>query len=144
MRIMQTSPNGPAADIAVKDTSAFLSNVAFRQADDCLPVDAGTYDLKVQVAGTDTIALEVTGFALQNRVVYTVFATGTVEGEPPLMAMPSPDAQHSVLPWTGGLVIASLCLLLALVIDAMIVLGGPVLHRQSVRSSRVHGPWQTR
>ena len=133
VRVMQTSPDAPVEDIAVKGRPVLISNVAFRQVADYLPVDAGTYDLRMRAAGTDTVALEVTGLALQNRAVYTILAMGIVGGEPPLTAIPSPDAQHSVLPWTGGLAIASPCLPLALAIGAMLVFGGLVLRRQFVR-----------
>jgi hypothetical protein len=112
-----------------------FSNVAFKGIGDYLPVDAGTYDLEVRLAGTDTVALDVPGLALADGTVYTVFAMGLAGGEPALMAIPSADAMISgMLPETGGVNIASLYAPIALALGALLVGGGFALRKQLVRS----------
>jgi hypothetical protein len=135
VRFVHASPDAPAVDIAVKGGPVLFSNVAFKQVGEYLPVDAGTYDLEVRVAGTDTIALEVPGLALQARTVYTVFATGLAGGEPALTAVPSVDAQYNAtLPETGGANPARLYVPLALAAGAVLTFGGLMLRRQVVRN----------
>jgi hypothetical protein len=134
VRFVHASPDAPAVDIAVAGGPVLFSNVAFKEVGDYLPVDAGTYDLEVRVAGTDTVALEVPGLALQARTVYTVFAMGLAGGEPALTAVPSVDAQYSAtLPETGG-VSTWMFIPLALAVGAALALGGLVLRRQVVRT----------
>ena len=134
VRFVHASPDAPAVDVAVKGGPILFSNVAFKEVGDYLPVDAGTYDLEVRVAGTDTVALEVPGLALQARTVYTVFAMGLAGAEPALTAVPSVDAQYSdTLPVTGGG--ASLLYVpVALVAGAALAFGGLMLRRQRVQN----------
>ena len=72
VRFVHASPDAPAVDIAVKSGPVLFSNVAFKGIGDYLPVDAGTYDLEVRLAGTNTVALNVPGLALQADTVYTI------------------------------------------------------------------------
>jgi hypothetical protein len=105
VRFVHASPDAPAVDIAVANGGPVLfSNVPFKGVGDYLPVDAGTYDLEVRVAGTETVALEVPGVALADGTVYTIFAMGLAGGgEPALTAVPSVDAvAPAQLPETGG------------------------------------------
>jgi len=106
VRFVHASPDAPAVDIAVADGGPVLfSNIAFKEVGDYLPVDAGTYDLEVRVAGTETVALEVPGLSLTEGTVYTVFAMGLAGGEPALTAIPSSDASYGamMLPESGGM-----------------------------------------
>jgi hypothetical protein len=131
VRFVHASPDAPAVDIAVKGGPVLFSNVAFKGVGDYLPVDAGTYDLEVRLAGTDTVALAVPGLSLQNQTVYTVFAMGLAGGDPALTAVPSVDAQpSSTLPQTGGINLAVLLAPLALAVGAVLLLGGIVLRRR--------------
>jgi hypothetical protein len=135
VRFVHASPDAPAVDIAVKGGPVLFSNVAFKGVGDYLPVDAGTYDLQVKVAGSETVALDVPGLALQAGTVYTVFAMGLAGGEPALMAVPSVDAMPaSVLPGTGGAGLANLYLPVVLALGALLIFGGLFLRKQSVRS----------
>ncbi|MBN1259185.1 MAG: DUF4397 domain-containing protein [Anaerolineae bacterium] len=106
VRFVHASPDAPAVDIAVAGGGPVLfSNVAFKEIGDYLPVDAGTYDLEVRVAGSDTVALSVPGLALADGTVYTVFAMGLAGGEPALTAIPSVDMAYGssmMLPESGG------------------------------------------
>jgi len=106
VRFVHASPDAPAVDIAVAGGGPVLfGNIPFKGVGDYLPVDAGTYNLEVRVAGTDTVALSVPGLRLEDGVVYTVFAMGLAGGEPALAAVPSVDARPApaLLPETGGI-----------------------------------------
>lgn len=106
VRFVHASPDAPAVDIAVKGGPVLFPNVAFKGVGDYLPVDAGTYDLEVRLAGTDTVALPLDGIQLDAGTVYTVFAMGLAGGEPALTAVLNVDATHGsapgTLPTTGG------------------------------------------
>lgn len=135
VRFVHASPDAPAVDIAVKGGPVLFSNIAFKGVGTYLPVDAGTYDLEVRLAGTQTVALAVPGVKLADGTVYTVFAMGLASGEPALTAVPSVDAQPGgVLPATGGtnwLALYSPVLLLGA--GALLVAGGLILRRQRMR-----------
>jgi hypothetical protein len=87
VRVIHASPDAPAVDIAVKDGPVLFPNLSFPNAAGPAPVDAGTYDLEVRAAGTDTVALPLNGVQLQAGTIYTVVAIGLVNGEPALEAL---------------------------------------------------------
>lgn len=133
VRFVHASPDAPAVDIAVKGGPALFSNVAFKGVGDYLPVDAGTYDLEVRLAGTDTVALSVPGVALADQTVYTVFAMGLAGGEPALQAVPSLDAKPmAMLPETGGETLAFVYPLVLLGLGLALLVGGLTLRRRLV------------
>ncbi len=135
VRFVHASPDAPAVDIAVADGGPVLfSNIAFKEIGDYLPVDAGTYDLEVRVAGTETVALDVPGLTLNDGTVYTVFAMGLAGGEPALTAIPSADASYSgmMLPESGGMP-NTIYLALLGSIGLALIGSGLVLRREAVR-----------
>jgi hypothetical protein len=135
VRFVHASPDAPAVDIAVKGGPVLFSNIAFKGIGDYLPVDAGTYDLEVRLAGTETVALDVPGVALADGTVYTVFAMGLAGGEPALMAVPSVDnAAPTTLPATGGVPLSRLYVPLVLALGALLILGGFVLRFRAMQS----------
>jgi hypothetical protein len=135
VRFVHASPDAPAVDIAVKGGPVIFSNIAFKGVGDYTPVDAGTYDLEVRLAGTDTVALEVPGVNLTAQTVYTVFAMGLAGGEPALTAVPSADnVEATTLPETGGVPLSSLLAPLALALGALLVVGGLVLRARPARN----------
>jgi len=135
VRFVHASPDAPAVDIAVKDGPVLFANVAFKEVGDYLPVDAGTYDLEVRLAGTDTVALDVPGLALAEGTVYTVFAMGLAGGEPALTAVPSVDAMPGdVMPETGGINMSQIYVPVMLAAGALLLVGGFALRRQVVRN----------
>jgi len=126
VRFVHASPDAPAVDVAVAGGPVIFSDIAFKGTGAYTPVDAGSYDLEVRLAGTDTVALAVPGVRLDAGNVYTVFAMGLASGEPSLMAVPSLDAAHAMtapamLPKTGA---ADNALLLLAVVGAMMVTAG--------------------
>jgi hypothetical protein len=133
VRFVHASPDAPAVDIAVAGGGPVLfSNVPFKGVGDYLPVDAGTYDLEVRVAGTTTVALSVPGVALEDGKVYTIFAMGLAGGEPALTAVPSVDASYpTTLPTTGGESLAGLYLVA--VLGLALVAGGLFLRSRAAQ-----------
>lgn len=86
VRFFHFSPNAPAVDIAVANGPVVFSNRSFNdQATnasraDFTPLDAGTYNLQVRLAGTNTTVLNLPGVTLTAGKIYTVFAKGFVGG----------------------------------------------------------------
>lgn len=86
VRFFHFSPNAPAVDIAVTGGPVVFSNRAFNdQATNTstqafTPLDAGTYNLEVRLAGTNTVVLALPNVALTAGKIYTVFAKGFVGG----------------------------------------------------------------
>lgn len=92
VRVVHASPDAPAVDVAVANGPVLIENLAFGEASDYLPVDAATYDLQVRPTGTDTSALDISGFMAEDGTTYTVFAVG-MAGDGSLSALPLVDAK---------------------------------------------------
>jgi len=80
VRFVHLSPNAPAVDVAVTGGAVVFGNKAFKDYTAFTPLDAGTYNLEVRVAGTSTVALPLPGITLQAGKIYTVFAKGFLGG----------------------------------------------------------------
>lgn len=80
VRFIHLSPDAPAVDVAVQGGPVVFANRAFKQFTAFTPLDAGTYDLEVRLAGTTTVVLPLNGIALQPGRIYTVFAKGLASG----------------------------------------------------------------
>lgn len=80
VRFVHLSPNAPAVDVAVAGGAVLIPNKAFKEFTPFTPLDAGTYDLEVRVAGTGTVVLSLPGVALTAGKIYTVWAKGFVGG----------------------------------------------------------------
>lgn len=81
VRFVHLCPNAPAVDIAVASSGAVVfPNTAFKSGTAFKPLDAGTYNLDVRVAGTSTVALTLPAITLQAGKIYTVFAKGFLGG----------------------------------------------------------------
>jgi hypothetical protein len=135
VRFVHASPDAPAVDIAVKGGPVLFSNIAFKGVGEYLPVNAGTYDLEVRLAGTSDVALALPGVTLENSAVYTVYAMGLAGGEPKLTAVTSVDraAGPATLPVTGG---ESWLALMAVAGLGLLLVGGAMrFARISVRNS---------
>jgi hypothetical protein len=78
VRVIHASPDAPAVDVAVTDGPVLFSDIAFPDASEYAEVDAGTYDLQVRPTGTEDVALDLPGVALDAGVVYDIFAIGTL------------------------------------------------------------------
>ncbi len=80
VRFVHLSPNAPAVDVAVTSGPVLFPNQAFKAYSTFAPVDAGTYNLEVRLAGTSTVALPLPGITLTAGKIYTVFAKGFAGG----------------------------------------------------------------
>jgi hypothetical protein len=80
VRFIHLSPDAPAVDITLTDGTVVFGNRAFKDFTAFTPLDAGTYDLQVRVAGTSTVALDLPGITVESGKIYTVFARGFLSG----------------------------------------------------------------
>lgn len=86
VRFFHFSPNAPAVDIAVAGGPVVFTNRSFNDqaSNNALanftPLDAGSYNLEVRLAGTSTVVLSVPNVTLTSGKIYTVFAKGFVGG----------------------------------------------------------------
>lgn len=80
VRLIHLSPNADSVDVAVQGGGVVFGNIGFKGYTQFTPLDAGTYDLEVRLAGTSTVVLSLPGIALQAGKIYTVFAKGFVGG----------------------------------------------------------------
>ena len=76
VRVLHGSPDAPAVDVKADDAD-ILTDVAFGTLSDYLPVDAGTYNIKVCAAGTDTCVIDA-DLTFEDGKRYTVAATDLV------------------------------------------------------------------
>lgn len=86
VRFFHFSANAPAVDIAVTGGAVLFSNRKFNdQATNAslasfTPLNAGTYNLEVRAAGTNTVVLALPNISLTAGKIYTVFAKGFLGG----------------------------------------------------------------
>ena len=86
IRFFHFSPNAPAVDIAVSGGTVLFGNRMFNdQATNAslanfTAVNAGSYNLEVRAAGTNTVVLSLPGVPLTAGKIYTVFAKGFLGG----------------------------------------------------------------
>jgi hypothetical protein len=86
VRFFHFSPNAPGVDIAVTNGPVLFGNRLFNDqgtntgAIAFTPVDAGSYNLEVRLAGTQTVVLPLPNISLTAGKIYTVFARGFVGG----------------------------------------------------------------
>jgi hypothetical protein len=80
VRFIHLSPNAPAVDITLTDGTVIFGNKSFKEFTPFTPLDAGSYDLQVRVAGTSTVALDLGTITIENGNIYTVFAKGLLNG----------------------------------------------------------------
>ncbi|MGQ9675428.1 MAG: DUF4397 domain-containing protein [Chloroflexota bacterium] len=92
VRFVHASPNAPAVDIAEASGRVIFSGISFKGVGDYTNLPAGTYDVEARLARTDTVALAIPNVTVNAGTVYTVFAVGLVDGEPPLSPLVSVDA----------------------------------------------------
>jgi LPXTG-motif cell wall-anchored protein len=136
VRVVHASPDAPAVDIKVKGGAALIPNLAFPKDSGYMPVDAGSYDLTVNVAGTDTVALDLAGTRLEAGKIYDIFAVGLLGNNtlavqvttPPPAAAAAAPAAPSNLPNTAG---ETLPVALFALMAALLVGGGLALRRRA-------------
>lgn len=109
VRVIHASPDAPAVAVKLADGTALIDSLAFPNASNYLPVDAGTYDIQVTPAGANDVVLDLSGTQLTAGTIYDVIATGQlanieaqVETFTPQAATAAPAAgAPGTLPNTG-------------------------------------------
>ncbi len=89
LRFIHLSPNAPAVNITDNNGNIVsgFGNVAFTQNTGFQPLPAGTYNLQVRDAATNSATvLTLNNVQLQNGKIYTVWASGFLNGSPALGA----------------------------------------------------------
>jgi hypothetical protein len=76
IRFVHASPDAPPVDITLTDGTVLFEEVAFKGSEGSRSVAAGTYDLQVRVAGSETVALSFADVPVSNGTNYSIFATG--------------------------------------------------------------------
>jgi hypothetical protein len=84
VRFVHLSPDAPAVDVALDGSSVVFGDITFKEGTAFTPLDAGTYDLEVRLAGTSTVALDLDPITLQAGKIYTVWAKGSAAASPPV------------------------------------------------------------
>jgi hypothetical protein len=109
LRVVHASPDAPNVDVFAEGAGVVVSDLAFKEASEYLPLAAGSYNLEIRPAGSMTAVLDLNGVQLEAGKVYTAFAVGLAEGEPTLTvnlttdataqaASPTPSATAAVTP----------------------------------------------
>lgn len=80
VRFIHLSPNAPAVDVALDGGAVVFGDYEFKEGSAFTPLDAGTYDLEVRLAGTSTVALDLDPITLTAGKIYTVYAKGFAGG----------------------------------------------------------------
>lgn len=80
IRFIHLSPDAPAVDVALDGGAVVFGDYSFKEYSEFTPLDAGTYDLEVRVAGTSTVALDLPPITLTAGKIYTVYAKGFLSG----------------------------------------------------------------
>ena len=86
VRFLHLSPNAPGVDIAVTGGPVVFGNRTFNDQStnaalaNFTPLDAGTYNLEVRAAGSNTVVLSLPNVVLTQGKIYTVFAKGFLGG----------------------------------------------------------------
>jgi hypothetical protein len=75
VRFVHTSPDAPPVDITLTDATVLFGNVAFTESK-AIPVPAGTYDLQVRAAGSQSVVLTFGDVPLSAGTNYSVYAIG--------------------------------------------------------------------
>ena len=76
VRFLHAAPDAPAVDLKVQDGPFLFQDVSFKALGGYVAVPGDEYRLELRVAGTDTVALELTGVSFREGGVYTLLATG--------------------------------------------------------------------
>ena len=99
LRVVHGAPSAPTVDVYVTAPGAALggtptlANVPFRGASDYLEVPAGSYRVRVTIAGTQTVAIDTGAVALAAGDVFTAIAVDNAGGGAPFSVLLADDAE---------------------------------------------------
>lgn len=135
VRIIHTSPDAPGADIELVDGPTLVQNLAFTEASPYLPIAAGTYDLRLVIAGDNTVVVPLPDTTVEAGIIYDVIATGRLANIQVIVGTFTPSAAaadvRALMPSAGAsspdwlLVLGLLALA-----SGLIVQGGAAVHQR--------------
>lgn len=129
VRVIHASPDAPAVDVKLASGATLIPGLAFPNASDYLPVDAGSYDLQVTPAGASAVVLDLKGTKLDAGKIYDVFAVGELASIRVEVTATTPAAAApATLPNTSG---EDLPLGLIAAAAGLLVAGGIALRRRA-------------
>ncbi len=102
MSRVHASPDAPAVDVAVADGPVLFGELSFPDASDCAVVESMSFDLQVQPAGTEDVALDLPGVAFEEGMVYDIFAMALWPMVPPRGAFMRRSARIGARPKAEG------------------------------------------
>jgi hypothetical protein len=80
LRVVHFSADAPAVDVRPDGGSPIVTALAYPDATGYLDIPAGTYDLEVCAAGSDTCPLDLDPVAAEGGTSYSAFAVGSLTG----------------------------------------------------------------
>lgn len=77
LRFINLSPDAPSLDLAIKDKSNIVSNQTYKQANEFLQIEPGTFDLDIKEKSTGSVKTTLNVTLAAGRY-YTIFVKGMV------------------------------------------------------------------
>lgn len=87
VRFIHLSPNAPGVDVVLLNGIKLFNDTKYKEATDYINVTPGIYTLQVRPTGSDMVLLTIPNINLETNQVYTIYAIGLVNGNPPLEAV---------------------------------------------------------
>lgn len=87
IRFIHLSPNAPHADLALQDGTVLFRKIGYGERSPYTPIEEGAYTLQIHPAGANTAILTIPQLQVKRNNYYTIFATGSSNGTPPLQAV---------------------------------------------------------
>lgn len=81
IKVGHMSWDAPAVDIALDGGDVIFAGLEFPMVTDYLAVRGGEYDLEVRVASTEDVAFDIPPLTLEDGVVYSAYAIGSLANE---------------------------------------------------------------
>jgi hypothetical protein len=85
IRVVHASPDAPAVDVRVNDSTLLFSDLSYGQATDFASVPGDSYNVKVVPTGTTTPAVIDADLTLEQSISYTVIAVDLLSNIEPLV-----------------------------------------------------------
>lgn len=138
VRVVHASPDAGPVDVATADLSTYLvEGLEFPGASPYAEVPAGTYDISVLAAGTDTVAISVPGATVADGGVYTAFAVGTAAaGNLDVILTQDSAGGMTAMPDTGGFVSPATIVALAAAAGMLVIVAAVAGRRLVAARSR--------
>jgi hypothetical protein len=83
--VFHLSPDAPAVAVKLTDGTVLADGLGFTDSG-TISVPAGTYDIIVTPSGADDVVIDLSGTTVEEGVLYSVFATNTLENITPQLA----------------------------------------------------------